>query len=210
MGCEAARKRVAILISGRGSNMTALIHAAASPYYPAVIALVLSNKADAQGLTRAAAAGIKTAVVDHKRFSSRESFDAAVNDQLIAENIDLVCLAGFMRIQSAGFVAHWSGRLLNIHPSRLPAFKGLHPQQQAIDAGVVESGCTVHFVTAELDSGPIIAQASVPVLAGDTAETLEARILAAEHSLYPQALARVALGEVRFGPGAGVGISPSG
>ena len=192
------RKRTAILISGRGSNMMALIEAAQAKDYPAEIALVLSNRADAKGLEFAKAAGIKTVVIDHKPFKLREEFDAAVHEALTAERIDIVGLAGFMRIQSPCFVKQWEGRLLNIHPSLLPAFKGLNPQQQALDAGVRFSGCTVHFVSAELDSGPIIAQAAVPVLTEDTVETLEARILKAEHGLYHVALADVASGWARL------------
>jgi len=188
--------RIAILISGRGSNMAALIEACREPEFPAQIALVFSNVETAEGLKIAAAAGIATRVISHKVFASREEFDAAIDAALTAAKIELICEAGFMRIHSDGFVRRWQGRMLNIHPSLLPAFKGLRVQQQAIDAGVKISGCTVHFMVPELDSGPIIAQAAVPVLDGDTAETLAARILLEEHKLYPAALKLVAEGKV--------------
>jgi phosphoribosylglycinamide formyltransferase-1 len=188
------KKRVAILISGRGTNMVSLAEAARVPDYPAEIVLVISNRPNAAGIERARALGLKTAVIDHKAFPSREAFDEAVETALLAERVELVCQAGFMRIQSAPFATRWVGRQLNIHPSLLPLFKGLHPHQQALDAGVRISGCTVHFVTPELDAGPIAAQAAVPVLANDTATTLEARILLAEHQLYPHALRLVASG----------------
>jgi len=189
------KKRVGILISGRGSNMMALIEAARAAGYPAEIVIVISNRADAPGLERARGAGIQALVIDHKGFATREDFDAAVETALHAAGVDLVCQAGFMRIQSAAFATRWLGRQLNIHPSLLPSFKGLRPQQQALDAGVRIAGCTVHFVAAELDAGPIVAQAAVPVLCGDTAETLAERILTAEHKLYPLALQLVAAGE---------------
>jgi phosphoribosylglycinamide formyltransferase 1 len=192
------KKRVGILISGRGSNMSALVEAARSEAYPAQIALVVSNRPDARGLERATAAGVRTVVVDHKAYATREAFDAAVEAVLLGEGVELVCHAGFMRIQSEAFAARWLGRQLNIHPSLLPAFKGLHPHKQALDAGVRLSGCTVHFVTPELDSGPIIAQAAVPVHEGDTPETLADRILTAEHRLYPYALQLVACGAARL------------
>jgi len=190
------KTRVAILISGRGSNMAALIEAAKATDYPAEIALVLSNVETAAGLEIARAAGIATKIISHKVFASREEFDAAVDAALAAARIELVCLAGFMRIQSEGFVRKWEGRMLNIHPSLLPAFKGTKVHEQAIAAGVRISGCTVHFVVPELDSGPIIAQAAVPVLPGDTPDTLAARVLEEEHKLYPQALKLVAEGKV--------------
>jgi phosphoribosylglycinamide formyltransferase-1 len=193
-----ARRRVGILISGRGSNMASLIEAARSPDYPAAIALVLSNRPDAAGLARAAEAGIVTAVVDHTRFPGRAAFDAAVTAELEAHGVNLVCLAGFMRILTDAFVARWRGRLINIHPSLLPAFKGLHPHRQALEAGVRIHGCTVHFVVPELDSGPTIAQATVPVLPGDTEETLAARVLAEEHRLYPEGLRLVVSGAARL------------
>lgn len=188
------KKRIAILISGRGTNMVSLAEAARAPDYPAEIVLVVSNRPNAPGIARAQALGLKTTVIDHKDFPSREAFDEAVEAALLAERVELVCQAGFMRIQSAPFATRWIGRQLNIHPSLLPLFKGLHPHRQAIDAGVRISGCTVHFVTPELDAGPIVAQAAVQVLATDTAATLEARILLAEHQLYPHALLLVASG----------------
>ena len=192
------KKRVGILISGRGSNMSALAEAARGNDYPAAIALVISNRPDALGLERAKAAGIKTLVIDHKAYTTREAFDMAVEAALLGDGVELVCHAGFMRIQSEAFAARWLGRQLNIHPSLLPAFKGLHPHKQALDAGVRISGCTVHFVTPELDSGPIVAQAAVAVHEGDTPETLGDRILVAEHRLYPFALRLVASGSARL------------
>lgn len=196
-----ARLKVGILISGRGSNMAALIEAARAPDYPAEIACVISNVASAAGIETARTAGIATAVIPHKDYPDRESFDRAVSAELEKHGVGLVALAGFMRIQSPWFPQHWAGRIINIHPSLLPAFKGLHVQQQALDAGVRASGCTVHFVTPDLDSGPIIAQAVVPVLAGDTAETLAARILRQEHRLYPQVVRWFAEGRITSGDG---------
>jgi phosphoribosylglycinamide formyltransferase-1 len=190
-----AKKRVAVLISGRGSNMTALIEAAKAQDYPAEIVGVFSNKAEAPGLVFAQAAGITTAVRSHRDFTSREDFDAELQSVLDVWRIEIVCLAGFMRIFSTGFAAHWQGRMLNIHPSLLPLFKGLRPHEQALAAGFTDSGCTVHWVIPELDDGPAILQARVPVLPGDTPETLAARILIEEHRLYPEALAMVARGE---------------
>jgi phosphoribosylglycinamide formyltransferase-1 len=186
------KKRVAILISGRGPNMMALVEAARAADYPAEIAAVLSNRPEAAGLAWANAQRLPTRVIDHKAFPSREAFDEAVHAALAQVGAELIALAGFMRIQSAGFVETWKGRQLNIHPSLLPLFKGLNPHKQALDAGVKISGCTVHFVTEEADSGPIVAQAAVPVLDSDTAESLAARVLRAEHRLYPHALALVA------------------
>ena len=191
------KKRVAILISGRGSNMEALIRAAKTPDYPAEIIGVLSNKADAGGLAFAEANGIATAVRSHKDFVTREAFDAALDAVLREWRTDIVCLAGFMRVLTPGFVAGWEGRMLNIHPSLLPAFQGLHTHARALEAGVAEHGCTVHFVTAGLDDGPPILTARVPVLPSDTAETLAARVLIEEHRIYPEALAMVARGEAR-------------
>jgi len=199
----AARRRVAVLISGRGSNMASLIEAAQDPAYPAEIVLVVSNRPDAGGLERARAAGIATAVVDHKRHPDRVSFDAALDTTLREHAIEIVCLAGFMRILTPGFVESWAGRMLNIHPSLLPAFKGTDTHARALAAGVAKHGCTVHFVTPELDSGPIVAQAEVPVLPNDTEDTLAARVLAQEHLLYPRALALVASGEATFAPAPG-------
>jgi phosphoribosylglycinamide formyltransferase-1 len=193
-----ARKRVAILISGRGSNMTALVEAARDPAFPAEIVGVFSNRADAPGLQYAWLAGVPTAVATHKDFPSRETFDDHIQSVLQGWNAELVCLAGYMRIFSTPFAQRWVGRMLNIHPSLLPLFKGLKPQQQALDAGAIESGCTVHWVIPELDDGPAILQRRVPVLAGDTADTLASRILVEEHIAYPEALAMVARGEARF------------
>ncbi len=180
-----AKLKVGILISGRGSNMAALIEAARTPDYPAEIAVVVSNVTSAAGLKLAHDAGVPTAVVPHKEFPDRESFDRAVSAELEKRGVELVALAGFMRIQSPWFPGHWKDRIVNIHPSLLPAFPGLRVQQQAIDAGARISGCTVHFVTADLDSGPIVAQAAVPVLPDDDADRLAARILRQEHRLYP-------------------------
>lgn len=192
------KKRVAILISGRGSNMSALIDAAKAADYPAEIVGVFSNKVDAAGLTYAAASNVATVARSHKDFASREAFDAMVDATLDDWEADYVCLAGFMRIFSVEFARKWTGRMLNIHPSLLPLHKGLKPQQQALDAGDSESGCTVHWVIPDLDDGPAILQARVPVLPTDDADTLAARILIAEHKAYPEALAMVARGEARF------------
>jgi phosphoribosylglycinamide formyltransferase-1 len=191
-----SRVRVAVFISGRGSNLSALIEAARAPDYPAEIALVFSNREDAPGLAVARAAGVPVKVISHKGFASREDFDAAIDAALREAGIALIAEAGFMRIHSEWFVKRWEGRMLNIHPSLLPSFPGIRVHQQALDAGVKISGCTVHFMVTELDSGPIIAQAAVPVLPGDTAETLAARILIEEHRIYPQALRDVAAGRV--------------
>jgi len=180
-----AKLKVGVLISGRGSNLAALIEAAKASDYPAEIGCVVSNREAAPGLAIAASAGIATAIVSHRDHPDRESFDRAVSAQLERHGVELVVLAGFMRIFSPWFPARWKDRLINIHPSLLPAFKGLHVQRQALDAGVRVSGCTAHLVTTDLDSGPIIAQAAVPVLPGDTEETLAARILRQEHRLYP-------------------------
>ena len=195
------RLRVAVLISGRGSNLQALISACSDSDFPAEIIVVISNVADAAGLARAQAAGIPATVVAHETYSSRETFDAELDEVLNEAGAELVCLAGFMRILSDGFVRKWQGRLINIHPSLLPSFKGTHVHEQALAAGVRISGCTVHYVTPELDSGPAIAQAAVPVHAGDTPEGLAARVLAAEHRLYPIAVKLIAEGRVRFEAG---------
>jgi phosphoribosylglycinamide formyltransferase-1 len=193
-----ARRRVAVLISGRGSNMVSLIEAARGPDFPAEIRLVLSNRPGAGGLARAAEAGIEALAIDHKAHPDRESFDAAVDAALRERGIDLVCLAGFMRVLTPGFVEAWAGRMINIHPSLLPLFRGTHTHERALDAGVLVHGCTVHFVVPELDAGPIVAQAAVPVVPGDTPETLAARVLAQEHVLYPQALRMIASGDARL------------
>lgn len=196
---RSSKKRVAILISGRGSNMTALIEAAKAQDYPAEIVLVVSNLPDALGLHRAREAGIATAIVDHRPFGDdRDAFERALDAKLQAYRIDLVCLAGFMRLLTPPFVRRWRGRLLNIHPALLPQFKGLHTHRRALAAGVERHGATVHFVVPEMDSGPIVAQDSVPVLKGDTEESLAARVLEVEHQLYPQALRLVAEGRVPF------------
>lgn len=192
-----ARKRVGVLISGRGSNLQSLLDAAADPAYPAEIALVISNKAGVYGLERAHQAGVPTAVVDHKAYAGRDAFDAAIDAALRAADCELICLAGFMRIFTPGFVNRWPNRILNIHPSLLPSFTGLHVQRRAIEAGATIAGCTVHIVTPDLDAGPILAQAAVPVLGDDTEDSLSARILEREHRLYPAALAWLASGRVR-------------
>ncbi|MDQ4135891.1 MAG: phosphoribosylglycinamide formyltransferase [Pseudomonadota bacterium] len=196
-----ARRSIAILISGRGSNMVSLIEAARAPDFPAEIRLVLSNRPDAGGLARAAEAGIETVGIDHRSYPDRESFDRAVDASLRERGIDLVCLAGFMRVLTPGFVEAWSGRMINIHPSLLPLFRGTHTHERALEAGVLVHGCTVHFVVPELDAGPIVAQAAVPVVPGDTAESLAARVLAQEHVLYPQALRMICSGEAALRDG---------
>ena len=194
-----AKKRVAVLISGRGSNMTALIEAAKAQDYPAEIVLVVSNRPDAMGLAYARESGITTALIDHLPFGNdREAFERALDAELTAQRVDLVCLAGFMRLLTPWFVTRWSGRLLNIHPALLPEFKGLHTHRRALAAGVKRHGATVHFVVPETDSGPIIVQESVPVLEGDSEETLAARVLEIEHRIYPQALRLVAEGRTSF------------
>jgi phosphoribosylglycinamide formyltransferase-1 len=192
------RARTAILISGRGSNMRSLIEAAKATDYPAEIVGVFSNRADAPGLAFARENNVPTAALSHRDYADRETFDTAIEAILEGWRTELVCLAGYMRIFSQRFAERWTGRMLNIHPSLLPAFKGLKPQQQALDAGVGESGCTVHWVVPALDDGPAILQRRVWVLPGDTAETLAERILVEEHIAYPQALAMVARGEAAF------------
>ena len=189
------KRRVGILISGRGSNMTALLDAARADAYPAEIALVLSNRPDAAGLARAAAAGIATEVIDDKDFRrDRAVHEAAIDAALRAAGADIVCLAGYMRLLTPFLVGAWAGRMLNIHPSLLPAFPGLHTHARALAAGVKLHGCTVHLVTEVMDEGPILAQAAVPVLPDDTEDSLAARVLAQEHLLYPAALAAFAAG----------------
>ena len=192
------RKRVGVLISGRGSNLASLIEAVQEPDFPAEIVLVISNKADALGLKRAADAGIETAVIDHKAYKGREAFDAVLTVALKGAGVDIVCNAGFMRLHSAAFVREWSGRQLNIHPSLLPAFRGLHPHAQALEAGVRVTGATVHFVSEDMDAGAIIAQGAVPVLPADDEDALSARILGMEHRLFPLALRLVATGAARL------------
>ena len=193
------KTRVAVLISGRGSNMTALIEAAKAKDYPAEIVLVVSNRADAAGLARAREAAITTAVIDHRPFGAdRQAFEHALDAELRKNRIEIVCLAGFMRLLSPWFIAHWSGRILNIHPALLPEFKGPDTHRRALEAGAKRHGATVHFVVEETDAGPVIRQQSVPVLQGDTEETLAARVLEVEHRIYPEALRMVAEGQAKF------------
>jgi phosphoribosylglycinamide formyltransferase 1 len=194
------KKRVAVLISGRGSNLAALIEAAKEPSYPAEIALVVSNNPEAAGLAHARTVGILTAAIDHRPYGKdRAAFEGALQQVLDAHRIDLICLAGFMRLLTASFTSAWQGRIINIHPALLPAFRGLDTHARALAAGATTHGATVHFVVPEMDAGPIIAQAAVPVLADDTPETLAARVLAVEHKIYPQALRAVAEGRSRIG-----------
>jgi phosphoribosylglycinamide formyltransferase-1 len=193
---SAVRKKVAILISGRGSNMAALVEAAAEQGYPAEIVTVISDKPDAAGLVYAAARGLGTQVIERSGFPSKDSHDAAIHAALTASGAEIVALAGYMRLFTAGFVNKWLGRMINIHPALLPSFKGLDTHRKAIAAGVRIHGCTVHFVTPQMDEGPIIAQAAVAVKIGDTPESLAASVLKAEHQLYPMALRMVADGLV--------------
>lgn len=193
-----ARLKTGVLISGSGTNLQALIDAAADPAYPAEIALVISNKAEAGGLVRAKKAGIPTRVIAHGGYGGRAAFDTALDASLREAGCELVCLAGFMRILTADFVEGWRGRILNIHPSLLPAFRGLDAQGQALRAGVRLAGATVHFVVPEMDAGPIVVQGAVPVLEGDDPAALSARILAVEHRIYPLALKLVAAGRVHI------------
>jgi len=181
-------KRIVILLSGRGSNMQAVVERCAAERWPATVAAVISNRPDATGLAWAAERGIATEVVDHKRYSDREAFDAALALAIDAHQPDLVLLAGFMRILGRSFVQHYEGRMLNVHPSLLPAFTGLKTHQRAIEAGCKLAGATVHFVTADLDHGPIVAQAAVPVMVGDTEAILAERVLEAEHRMFPLAV----------------------
>lgn len=194
-----AKRRVAILISGRGSNMTALIEAAAAKNFPAEIVLVISNIANAGGLANASAAGIETATVESKPFGKdREAFERKLHDTLLAHNIGLVCLAGFLRLLTPWFVKQWDGRMLNIHPALLPAYKGLHTHERALADGVKIHGATVHFVVPEMDSGPIVMQGAVAVRDDDTPETLAQRVLGVEHQIYPDALRLVASGGTKI------------
>ena len=195
-GTGTTRKRVGVLISGRGSNLQALLDAAATPDYPAEIVLVMSSKADAPGVARAERAGVPTRTIPRRDFESREACDAAMTTALEAAGVELICLAGFMRLLSEPFVAQWRDRMINIHPSLLPLFPGLDTHARALAAGVKLHGCSVHFVRVEMDSGPITGQAAVPVLPDDTEETLAARVLEAEHRLYPHCLRLVASGQV--------------
>ncbi|WP_262027188.1 phosphoribosylglycinamide formyltransferase [Microvirga sp. Mcv34] len=193
-----SRRRVAILISGRGSNMVSLIEAARAGDYPAEIALVLSNRPDAAGLDWAREAGISTCVIDHKAHPTREDFEHAMDAALASHAIDFICLAGFMRVLTEGFVERWSGQMVNIHPSLLPLFRGTQTHRRALEEGVLVHGCTVHFVVPELDAGPIIAQAVVPVVPGDTQDSLAARVIVQEHKLYPAALRMICDGTARL------------
>lgn len=190
-------RRVGILISGGGSNMAALVAAARAPGFPAEIAVVISNRPDAGGIAKARAAGVPTAVVDHKAFADREAFEIAVHAELVRHDVELVCLAGFMRLLTPWFIGAWADRMINIHPALLPSYPGLHTHARAIADGVKLAGCTVHFVRQEMDVGPIVVQAAVPVLGSDTPETLAARVLAAEHRIYPLALEWIAGGRAR-------------
>jgi phosphoribosylglycinamide formyltransferase 1 len=194
-----ARKRVAVLISGRGSNMAALVEAAKDKTYPAEIVLVVSNRPDAEGIAYARNAGIATTIIDHTDYGKdRKAFEQALQAVLEGSGIEIVCLAGFMRLLTPWFIARWEGRMLNIHPALLPSFKGLHTHEQALAGGARTHGATVHFVTADMDSGPIVCQAAVPVLEGDTAEMLAARVLTVEHKIYPLALKWLAEGKLRI------------
>ncbi|HUU25118.1 MAG TPA: phosphoribosylglycinamide formyltransferase [Methyloceanibacter sp.] len=192
-----AKKRVGVLISGRGSNLQALIDAARAPDYPAELVRVISNVPDVQGLTRAEDAGIATSVVNHKDFVTRQDFEAVLEEVLNDAGVELLCNAGFMRLLTGGFVTRWLNRHLNIHPSLLPAFKGLHTHERVLESGARITGCTVHFVRAAMDDGPIVAQAAVPVNPEDIEDSLAARVLKAEHRLYPHALRLVAAGKLR-------------
>jgi phosphoribosylglycinamide formyltransferase-1 len=197
-----ARRRVGILISGRGSNMAALIDAARAPDYPAEIVLVISNEPEAAGLNFAASRGVPTKVINHRDFTNRVAFADALDYALREANVEIVCLAGFMRMLATPFVERWRGRMINVHPSLLPDFKGLDTHERALAAGVKMHGCSVHFVEPELDSGPVILQAEVPVLAGDNEATLSARVLKEEHRIYPEALRLLAEGRAGQ-PGSG-------
>lgn len=190
------RLKTGVLISGSGTNLQALIDACAASDFPAEIVLVISNRADAGGLERARREGIATRIIPHKEYSSREAFDAAVDTALRTAGVEFVCLAGFMRLLTPGFVNQWRDRLINIHPSLLPDFKGIDAVEQALAAGVNTTGCTVHFVRPEMDTGPILLQTEVPIKAGDTSESLHDRIRQAEHRAYPQALRLIAAGKV--------------
>ncbi|MBI1393422.1 MAG: phosphoribosylglycinamide formyltransferase [Alphaproteobacteria bacterium] len=204
------RKRVAVIISGRGSNLRALIGASEKPNYPATIALIISNRPGAEGLEHGIASNIPTLVIDHERFrdapNPKAAFEEQLNDILHANEIELVCLAGFMRLLSDDFVNSWAGRILNIHPSLLPAFRGLHVQRRTLESGVKIAGCTVHIVSSEMDAGPIIGQAALCVQPDDTIESLTERILRLEHTLYPACLAAIASGSAKLIDGAKVAL----
>ena len=192
---QRSRVPVVVLISGRGSNMQTIVQATRDPSFPAQVTGVISNRPDAGGLRWAKEEGVPASCVDHKAFESREDFDAALHWTLLSYGAQIVVLAGFMRIMTAEFVNRWQGRMINIHPSLLPLFQGLNTHQRALDAGMTVAGCTVHYVTPDLDGGPIIAQAAVPVLPDDTSDSLAARVLKTEHKLYPEALRLVAQGD---------------
>ena len=198
MPLQKALPKIAILISGRGSNMRALVEAAQKKNFPAKIVMVASNKPQAAGLDYAQQHDIPTAIIDHRRFEDRETFEHALDDVLRNAGIDLICLAGFMRVLTPWFISRWQGRLINIHPAILPSYKGLHTHERALADGVKIHGCTVHHVVPEVDAGPIIAQAGVPVLENDTPDTLGARVLAAEHRLYPLALLKFLTNKADF------------
>lgn len=208
-----ARKKLAVLISGRGTNLQSLLDAAARDDYPCEVALVISNRPGAAGLERAAKAGVPHKTIDHREFGKGEegrlAFEAALTEALTEAGANIICLAGFMRIVTPKFVERWSGKLINIHPSLLPSFKGLEVHERMIEAGVKLAGCTVHFVSAEMDAGPIIGQAAVPVLPGDDARKLAARILAEEHRLYPACVKLIAEGKARLTEGGTVIFDPS-
>lgn len=201
MTAASAKKRVVAFISGGGSNMLALARATQAADYPAEIVAVISDKSDAGGLSKAQALGIPTFAFQRKDYAGKEAHEAAILAELERLSPDILCLAGYMRLLSGAFINRYEGRILNIHPSLLPLFPGLHTHQRAIDAGMTEAGCTVHFVTEGMDEGPVVLQGTVPVLSDDTAETLAARVLRVEHLLYPQALRQVAEGKVRMQDG---------
>lgn len=206
------KKRVVILISGRGSNMAALIEAAGDPHYPVEIVGIISDKADAKGLNAAAAHKIDAKAITRADYPSKAAMDEALDAELTRMKADIVCLAGYMRLLSPAFTEKWAGRVINVHPSLLPLFKGLDTHNRALESGMRVHGCTVHFVTAGMDDGPIIAQAAIPVLPGDTEATLAARVLTVEHQLYPLALRLVATGKARMEDGKAVltGVSAEG
>lgn len=203
------RRRVAVLISGRGSNMVSLVEAADAPDYPADICLIIANRADAKGLDYAKSRGIPSFLIQHRDFSGREAFDGEIDRVLREFDIELVCLAGFMRLLTDGFVAAWAGRMINIHPSLLPSFRGLDTHKRALEQGVKLHGCTVHLVEPDVDSGPIIAQAAVEVRDDDDAESLALRVLGREHEIYPRALADLAAGRLRIDGRRVIGASSS-
>lgn len=208
-----ARLKLAVLISGRGTNLQALIDACAGEDFPAEISVVISNVPDARGLARAKTAGIETRTIDHRPFPGREAFEAALQEELSTRGVELVCLAGFMRLLTEGFVRQWTGGLINIHPSLLPAYRGLRTHERVLRDGVRFTGCTVHFVTPEMDEGPIIVQAAVPVHSGDDPDTLAERVLAAEHQCYPLAVRMIADGRVSISDGRALidgGTAPAG